>query len=419
MRIIDVLASVGKTGFFFDDQGAIKTHAIADGQTFIGEPITAGFNQIRMAGESLSIMLILEDHQIAYGDCAAVQYSGAGGRDSLFLAADYLDDVYHIIKPALLHQELDSFRRLATLIDTLKHPLHHKPLHTALRYGVSQALLDGVAKAHHSLMANVIAHEYGGVVSHDPIRIFMQSGDDRYNNVDKMIIKQADVLPHGLINHVPTKVGESGELLLEYISWLSKRILTKRTSASYQPTLHLDVYGTLGMIFNHDFNKIVDYLGQCEQRAKPFNLLIEGPVDMGSRQAQIEALQKITHLIDERGMGVRIVADEWCNTLEDIQLFVDAQAGHMVQIKTPDLGSIHNTIEAILYCKNTPVLAYQGGTCNETDRSAQVCAHIAMATQPYQMLAKPGMGVDEGFMIVTNEMNRIRVLNAYLTNKRI
>ena len=31
-------------------------------------------------------MLILEDGQIAWGDCAAVQYSGAGGRDPLFLA---------------------------------------------------------------------------------------------------------------------------------------------------------------------------------------------------------------------------------------------------------------------------------------------------------------------------------------------
>jgi len=33
--------------------------------------------------------------------------------------------------------------------------------------------------------------------------------------------------------------------------------------------------------------------------------------------------------------------------------------------------------------------------------------HCAMATQPVQILAKPGMGVDEGFMIVYNEMNRI------------
>ena len=62
------------------------------------------------------------------------------------------------------------------------------------------------------------------------------------------------------------------------------------------------------------------------------------------------------------------------------------------------------------YCKEKGIGAYQGGTCNETDRSCQVCVDCAMATKPDQILAKPGMGVDEGFMIVYNEMNRVLAL---------
>jgi len=31
---------------------------------------------------------------------------------------------------------------------------------------------------------------------------------------------------------------------------------------------------------------------------------------------------------------------------------------------------------------------------------------VALATRPDQMLAKPGMGVDEGLSVVTNEMER-------------
>ena len=54
--------------------------------------------------------------------------------------------------------------------------------------------------------------------------------------------------------------------------------------------------------------------------------------------------------LDRRGIDVELVADEWCNTLEDIKLFADHKAGHMIQIKTPDLGGINNTIEAVLYC---------------------------------------------------------------------
>ena len=123
-------------------------------------------------------------------------------------------------------------------------------------------------------------------------------------------------------------------------------------------------------------------------------------------------LAALTAELDKRGSKVEIVADEWCNTLEDVIEFTDRHAGHMAQIKTPDLGGINNTIEAVLYCKAHGMGAYQGGTCNETDRSAQVCVHAAMATQPVQILAKPGMGVDEGFMIVYNEMQRILALRA-------
>ena len=114
--------------------------------------------------------------------------------------------------------------------------------------------------------------------------------------------------------------------------------------------------------------------------------------------------------MDEMGCSAEIVADEWCNTLEDIIDFSKEKAGHMAQIKTPDLGGINNAIEAVLYCQQHGMGAYLGGTCNETNRSAEICAHIAMATSPDQMLAKPGMGVDEGYMLVYNEMSRIIAL---------
>ena len=254
MKIIDVICSPGRTGFYFDEQRAIKQGAGHDGVFYIGKTVTEGFTQVRQAGESISVMIVLEDGQVAYGDCAAVQYSGVGGRDPLFLAQDFIPVIEKFIKPQLVGKEADDFKGLCAMMEAIE--VDGKRLHTAIRYGVSQAILDAVAKA-------------------------------------------------------------TGRMM-------------------------------------------------CE-----------------------------------------VVADEWCNTLEDIKLFADNKAGHMVQIKTPDLGGINNTIEAVLYCKEKGIGAYQGGTCNETDRSAQVCVHCAMATQPVQILAKPGMGVDEGFMIVYNEMNRI------------
>lgn len=407
MKIIDVVCSAGRTGFYFDDQRAIKQGAGHDGMFYTGAPVTDGFRSVRQAGESISVMLILEDGQIAWGDCAAVQYSGAGGRDPLFLAEDFIPVIEQYIKPQLVGKEANDFRGLCAMMEAIT--VEGKRLHTAIRYGVSQALLDAVAKATGRMMCEVVADEYGCTVSDKAIDIFTQSGDDRYINADKMIIKGAQVLPHALINNIDEKLGRKGEKLAEYVAWLRDRILAMRHDERYLPVFHIDVYGTIGAAFgNNNYEAMADYIEELGKIAKPFHLRIEGPMDCDcDRETQMTALAGLTAELDKRGCDVELVADEWCNTLEDIKLFADHKAGHMVQIKTPDLGGINNTIEAVLYCKERGVGAYQGGTCNETDRSAQVCVHCAMATQPVQILAKPGMGVDEGYMIVYNEMNRI------------
>lgn len=411
MKIKKLLCSPGLTGFYFDDQKAIKQGAGHDGLFYVGEAQTEGFSSIRQAGESISVQLILEDGQVAFGDCAAVQYSGAGGRDPLFLAEDFIPVIEKEIAPKLEGRDLESFKKLAEEFDKLE--VNGKKLHTAIRYGITQALLDAVAKAKHLTMAEVIHEEYNVDTPIERVAIFTQSGDDRYDNADKMILKSADVLPHGLFNNVKEKLGENGEKLKDYVAWLRDRIQEYKTRDDYEPIIHIDVYGTIGEAFDNDTMKMADYLTELEEIAKPFHLRIEGPMDVGAREAQIEALAALTAEVDKRGINVELVADEWCNTFEDVKDFVAANAGHMLQIKTPDLGGVNNSAEAILFCKEHGKGAYCGGTCNETNRSAEVLTNIGMACGAKQVLAKPGMGVDEGLMIVNNEMNRVMALVNY------
>ena len=409
MKIVDIITSKSLTGFYFDDQKAIKSGATQDGFTYIGEPVTDKFTAIRQKGEAVSIMLMLEDGQIAYGDAAAVQYSGAGGRDSLFLSDEGIDTINKHIKPLLIGRDVSTFKTLAEEIDTLQ--IEGRALHTALRYGITQALLDATAKANKLTMTEVVRDEYK--IKDTPykrIPLFAQSGDDRYTNVDKMIIKEVEVMPHALINHIETKLGLQGEILKEYVSWLRGRVMKLRTSHDYNPIFHIDVYGTIGQIFDHDVEKMYQYLIELEELASPFILRIEGPVDAGNRLETMQALRDITKMIDDNNRTVEIVADEWCNTLDDVKYFADNKAGHMLQVKTPDLGGVNNIIEALLYCLEKGLGAYSGGTCNETNISAEVTTSIAIACNAKQCLAKPGMGTDEGIMIVNNVMNRTLAL---------
>ncbi len=409
MKIKEVVLSKGLTGFYFDDQKAIRQgNFVENGLAYDGDPVTPGFTSIRQAGESVSVQLILENGQVAYGDCAAVQYSGAGGRDPLFLADQYIPMIEKYVVPALRGKKLTSFRKLAEEIEQLKDD-KGKSLHTAIRFGVSQAILDAVARSKGVTMAEVIVDEYDLELIPEPVLIFCQSGDDRKLNADRMIIKQADMLPHGLYNNVK-KLGANGEHLKEYLGWLKDRVQELKTCDNYMPDFQVDVYGTIGEAFNNDIVKVGEYARELTEIVAPHKLLIEGPIEFPSRDEQIKAMAELRKYVDDNGIPVKFVVDEWCNTLQDIKDFTDAKAGHMIQIKAPDLGSLTNSVEAIIYCHENNMIPYLGGTCNETERSAQITVQVAVAARPRQILSKPGMGVDEGLSICTNEMNRLVAL---------
>jgi len=406
MHITKALVSRGLGGFYFDDYAAVKAGAQQDGFIYPGEPVTEGHSRIRQAGETMSIMLILEDGTMAFGDAVAIQYMGVVGRDPILLADRYIPLIREHVLPRLEGMQLTSFRQMSEAFDQVK--VDGKPLHTGIRYGVSQAFLHALAQTQRRTMAEVIAEEYRTEISTSPIPVLAQSGDDRYTGADKMILKKVDAIPQGLFNHV-SKVGHNGEVLLDYVRWLKQRVETYG-EPGYQPTFHLDVYGIVGDIFDNQPEGIASYLMQLEELARPFAVRIEDPIVADSRQRQYDLTRALRVALAERGSSVEISLDEWCNTVRDTEVAVDAGVAHMIQIKTPSLGCLHNSIEAALYCKRHGVKAFVGGTCNGTDQSTRATVHVALATQADLIYNKPGMGVDEGYMIVFNEMQRTLAL---------
>jgi methylaspartate ammonia-lyase len=403
MRVRSVICAAGRSGYMHRDLLAIKSGARADGFIFHGKALSPGFRKIVEPATVISVMLELEDGQIAFGDCADVILAGIAGRDAAFRAEDHLDVLRGEIAQLLRGLDVSTFRANAARFDGLH--VAGRPLHTAVRYGITQALLHATALAAKRTMAEVIAAEYGSTISKTPIPILASGHKDDPLQLDRIILKRVELLPHASFTIVAEHVGTKGEKLLEFAGRVAKRVAAIG-DADYKPRIHLDVYGTLGELFAMRMEPLADYLGRLAQAAQPYGLLVESPIIAATQQEQIDGLKRLRALVRGKGIAVGLIADEWCNTLPDIKLFADVAACDYVQIKTPDLGGINNSIEAVLYCRANGMGSSLGGTANETDHSARISTHIGLACSPDFMLSKPGLGVDEALMIQSNEMAR-------------
>lgn len=401
MQITDILFAPANGAFFYDDQAAIREGREHDGVAYLGEPLTAGFTSVRQPSKALSVGLVLEDGATVWGDMVSVQYSGAAGRDPLFDQARIEGFAREVMVPRLMGRNAGQG---AQECDEVLGFHEGKRLPLAVEYGVSQALLKAAAYAQRVTLAELVADWLGLSPPTEAVPIFAQSGDDRRNAVDTMILKQVDVLPHGLINSAE-KFGPSGEVFADYVTWVAQRI-EQLGGKDYKPVLHFDVYGWMGLGIGMEPRAIAEYIAKVAERVPSYTLNIECPADYGSRAAQIENYAAIVEHVDALAPNAKIVADEHCNTLEDVEAFLHAKAAHVVQIKTPDVGNLLDTARAVLSARKAGVGAYSGGTSAETDESARACVHVALASRATMMLAKPGMGVNEGITIVGNEQAR-------------
>jgi len=413
MRVKQVICASGRSGYMHRDLMAIKAGATPDGGLYRGKAVSPGFTRIVEPATIISVMLVLEDGQIAFGDCADVILAGVAGRDPAFNARDHIDYMRGEIADALRGRDVAQFRPHAGEMDN--YTRGGSRLHTAIRYGITQALLHATALSHQQTMAEVIAREYGCTIATAPIPILASCHKDDAGQLDRVILKRVELLPHASFQIVSEHVGLQGEKLIEFVRRVARRI-KEIGDADYHPRIHVDLYGTLGELFAMKIEPLADYLGKLREQAGAYGLLVESPLIAKTQEDQIEKFRGLRELLKTKGIAVGLIADEWCNTLADIKLFADAAASDFVQIKTPDLGGINNTIEAVLYCKSHGMGACLGGTANETDQSTRISTHMGLACQPDFMLSKPGLGADEALMIQTNEMARtLAILQARAT----
>ena len=116
------------------------------------------------------------------------------------------------VAPRLAGRTVGSFRSDVELVDELATEVPGFGI--AASYGLSQSLLDAAAHAAGTTMAELIQMEWRLSGSLAAVPVFAQSGEDRRTNVDKMILRRVESLPHGLINN-RSLVGDNGETLVD------------------------------------------------------------------------------------------------------------------------------------------------------------------------------------------------------------
>ncbi len=452
-RILRLLAVPATGAGFAEDLAALQMRHVPVGERYTAPAHTPGLRAIREVAEAVSVGIVLDTGQVAWGDCVGASSGGLAGREPIFRTADGLAAIQGLVAPALEGRELGSFRELAAILDALEQgrtapetevlpavgpdvadssrrallsaPLRalraasrsdpdsppeeaRRPagrLRSAVRCGVSQALLAAAALDRGTTMAEVIAHEWHLPLPRRAVPLHAQCGDERQQNAEKMIARRIASLPHALVDNVVEQVGHNGADLTRYIRWLHDRIGVLG-GVDYLPTIHLDLYGALGTICDHQPGRMLGQIYGWQRAAAPYPLRLECPVLMDSREAQIEAMRTLKNYVRMRGLDVQLVADEWAHNLEDVQAFLEAGAADMIQVKMHDLGTIPDAVDALLACQAGGVGAFLGGSHAETELAARVAVHVALAAQADLLLARPGTGVDEAVSLAENEMAR-------------
>ena len=397
IKITDVVIYNGWGGYFFEDLEKIREHAIPVSERYHTPTGHNRYPFVRTPAPVLGIGLKLDNGSTFWGDAVAVSFGGKSGRAGPGTPQALELSVTNQIGPWFKGRTISSWLELERpfLRDFSSTPAF-------VRYAISQALVGAVSSVRGETPYRLMAKELSLPILYDIIPLHGSSGADWGGAVDRMLARGLTFLPQGQFENIPDQIGADGHNLLAWVRDFKKRAL----KFAYVPTLTLDFHGALDAVFDRDNLKIANYISTLAHEAKPHSLHIESPI-VGKTLAEHAArFSEIRALVKTKSPDVRIVADEWANEVSDIEYLIKNNAVDGIHIKMPDTGSLSECARAVKVCRASGVFALLGGSCTETDIGARMSAHLALATRPDAMLIKPGMGFDESYALMFNEMAR-------------
>lgn len=377
----------------------------------------------------LTIGVQLNDGQRFWADCVDVPAASRLGETAVFDAEQAARHVDNLVQPLWQNQPVEQFRPLAQMItgltesfsyshaippkpqpatgavtrrslitgflaeeDTpeprLENVIIERPLHPALQYGLTAALLQAVAGANRVPVAELVAREYGLALPDTAVPLQIALNDETIQTAQSILTTHVASLGYttGKNNHKAT-LGAKGERLQRHVREVAVWLQT--LDASFQPALHLDLRDGFGTLFGNDEGKILGALFGLEQAAKPYMLQVQNPVWHNSREAQLNSLTKLQGYLAIRRLKLKLVADAWVDSLDDVTKFADPKVCQMVHIELPRLGNLEAGITAVLYLKSQNLQVILSG------ENTTLTTQIALATTPSLLSSSPQLHYNE------------------------
>ncbi len=378
--------------------------------------------------ESVSVGLLFEGGTlpVAWGDCVAAP-------GPAFDAAAGLATIERFVAPALQGRAFGRFRDAAAWMETLAETVEEerlvpvadpsrralfasplralrggqdaqgptervsveRPLHPAVRFGVSQALLQAVAWQRGLTMAEALASEWDLAPPQLPVPLLADLGPDFETGAARAIARRLPYfsldLPGGTRGAAPS--ARIASQLAQLLRWLGDNV-RELGDDEYRPTLHLDLNGALGLLCEHEPGKILGHLYGWEAVARPCRLQIQDPVVLDGCDEQIQAMRTLQDYMRARKMSAQLVAGECAVTLDDIRAFVEAGAAGMVRIDLRALGGLHNTVDAVQACKAGGAGTLLDAGYVDSCIATRAAVHVALASGADVLVLRQGMNGD-------------------------
>lgn len=263
-----------------------------------------------------------------------------------------------------------------------------RPLHPALQYGLTTALLRAVAAVNRESGAARVAREYGLALAETAVPLQITLDDETLQTAHTILATNVASLGYTTSkNKHKAALGANAERLQRHLRQVAAWLPT--VDSSFQPAIHLDLRDGFRDLFNNDEGKVLGALFGLEQAAKPYHLHVQNPVWHDSREAQRKSLEKLRGYLAFRQLKLKLVADAWVDSLADVKDFANPEVCHMVHVNLPRLGNLEAGITAVSHLKS------QNQSIILSGEDSPLTTNIALAATPTILSGSPQLHYNE------------------------